>query len=277
VKEAAMTVQMLDPRLLDVSENLREDIDQSSIPVLAESIRLVGIMQPILVRKRKDRYIVENGKRRTLAALMNGMTEVPAIVAEGDEPSERNSIQRQLIANCQQANLSDTDLARGIFRLMEQAKCSARDAAKLIGMSSKVGKILPLLKLPESVLELVEQGKIPSSCAYELSRVKDREKQLELATQLAEGKLTREALQRVIKSLLSPKPILVEKQRRTTVMLDRNRHVTVSAPGLDLTSMIECLDELIRKAKRERKRGVELDTFANMLRDQLSQEKDCNA
>ncbi len=272
MKLIAMTIQMIDPRLLDLSENLREEVDQSSIHAIANSLTLVGMMQPIRVIKRNGRSIVEDGSMRTRGALLLGWTEVPIIIVDDDE-SEALSLQRQLIANCQRESLAPSDLARGIFRLMEEAKCTAREAAKMIGMSSKVGKLLPLLKLPEGILALVDQGKIPASCAYELSRISDPMKQLELANQIAEGKLTRDGLLRLIKSLGVSQPVIGQKIRRSTVLMDGNRQVTVSAPGLDIASFIDCLDELTRKAKRERARGVELSTFTNMLRDQLQQEE----
>ena len=151
---------------------------------------------------------------------------------------------------------------------MEACKCSARDAAAMIGRSSQYAKLIAIMKLPGSILEAMDAGRILPSLAYELSRIEDAAMQAELAAQVIEGKLTREGLQKLIKNLNEPaSPKQRKAVRKSTITLGSKRQVTVSAPGLDMNGLIECLDELLRSAKQSRKKGIELDTFAKMLLD----------
>jgi ParB family chromosome partitioning protein len=267
------TIEWVEIAQLDLSENLRGDVDPVSIQPLVESLRNVGMLQPILVRKNESRLIVEDGSRRLLAAKFAGWTQVPVRYVDEQETAS-HSVQRQLIANQQREALPPTILAKGVFELMEGAKCTAKEAAALIGMSTKVGKLSRMMRLPEELLSLIDAGKIPASCGYYLSRVEDSAKQAELASQVVAGKLTRDALQRVV-SAMSPTNLTKAKSamRKTTLNLAGNQTVTVSAPGLNLATMISILEGLLKRAKQERKRDIELDTFVNMLHDQSQKAK----
>jgi ParB/RepB/Spo0J family partition protein len=266
------TIEWVDLAQLDLSENLRGDVDPVSIQPLVESLRNVGMLQPILVRKNESRLIVEDGSRRLLAAKFAGWTQVPVRYVDEQETAS-HSVQRQLIANQQREALPPTILAKGVFELMEGAKCTAKEAASLIGMSTKVGKLSRMMRLPEELLSLIDAGKIPASCGYYLSRVEDSAKQAELASQIVAGKLTRDALQRVVSAMSTNLTKAKSAMRKTTLNLAGNQTVTVSAPGLNLATMISILEGLLKRAKQERKRDIELDTFVNMLNDQSQKVK----
>jgi hypothetical protein len=174
-----------------------------------------------------------------------------------------------LIANQQREDLPTTTLAKGVFDLMEVKKCSAKEAASLIGLSTKVGKLTRMMRLPNEILEQIDAGKIPGSCGYYLSRLDDKDKQVELANQIIAGTLTRDALQRVVATML-PKKVSKGKStlRKATICLDGGFTVSVSAPGLHLTSLISILEITLKRAKQEHRKGLCLETFVNMLRDQ---------
>ena len=262
------SIEWLDPNQLDLSQNLRGEVDPASIQPLLESLKKVGMLQPILVRKTTGLPVVEDGSRRLIAARMAGWTQVPVRFVD-DQEEISHSMQRQLIANQQREALPPTVLAKGVFELMEDKKCTAKDAAALIGMSTKVGKLARMMRLPAEILELIDTGKIPASCGYYLSRVEDKAKQSELASQVVAGKLTRDSLQRIVSTVSAKVPKARKAIRRSTIVLDGSQSITIAAPGLNLPKVISILEGLLKRAKQVRKRGMELDTFIHMMHDQM--------
>jgi ParB family transcriptional regulator, chromosome partitioning protein len=265
--ETLVSVHDLQVSELCVAGNIRGQVLDQSIKALADSMKLAGLLQPILVRTTKDGYDVVDGMRRLTAAMSLGWKDIKAIVLD-PATSDSQTLQQQLICNLHHEKLPARVVGKAIFDLMDACNCSARDAAAMIGMSSSYAKLMAIMKLPAAILEAVDTGAIPASCGYELSRIDDVAMQAELAAQVLEGKLTRDGLQKLIKNLsepASPKPRTAV--RKSTITLGSNRHVTVSAPGLDMNGLIECLDELLRSAKQSRKKGIELNTFAKMLLD----------
>jgi hypothetical protein len=132
-----------------------------------------------------------------------------------------------------------------------------------------VSKTFALLSLSKDILEQIEAGKITPSAAYELTRVEDPSKRAELAAQLADGRLTRDALAGAVKSSKKRRTKCNNHQPgRVTAILGGSRSVTVASAGLTLERFIELIEELLAKARRVRSQGVELATFIKMLKDQ---------
>ncbi len=259
-------IELVDINLLRVSENLRGEVTPASVQDIAESLPKVGMIHAILARKCDMQ--VEDGARRLLAAKLAGWTQVPVLFVDELE-SDSHAVQRQIIANTQREALPPTVVAKGIFELMESAKCPAREAAALVGLSTNAGKLTRMMRLPAEQLALIDDGKIPPSSGYLLSQVEDPAKQAELASQIVEKKLTRDGLQRIIQAMKSSNPVKTTKAiRKSTIVMDGGRSVTIAAPGLNLAAMISCLEALLKRAKQERKRGIELETFVKMLLDQ---------
>lgn len=251
------------------NQQVRKEFLAESLDALAQSIRQVGLLFPIIVRAIDGSFVILDGERRYRAALLLGWKSIPAIVVT-DQLSEGDVIQRQLIANCQREGLSPCEQSDAIAGLMEKTGWSQTEVGKHLGMSgATVTRLLALQVLPETIREQVRAGTIAASAAYELARVSDPAKQQELAGQLASGKLTRDGLAGSLRAKNKPRPKTASKPvSRATAKLDVRRAVTVVGESLCLESFIETLEELLGRARKVRSQGVELNTFTKMLADQ---------
>ncbi|MEZ6100617.1 MAG: ParB/RepB/Spo0J family partition protein [Pirellulaceae bacterium] len=246
---------------------VRKEFSAESLDALAQSIRQVGLLFPIIVRAVDGVFVILDGERRYRAAIALGWKAVPAIVTT-DSLTEGEVIQRQLIANCQREGLSACEQSDAIASLMERTGWTQTEVAEHLGMSgATVTRLLALQVLPEPIREQVRAGKIAASAAYELARVGDAAKQQELAGQLASGKLTRDGLAGALKAGRK-KETPAKTSSRVTAKLGLNRAVTVVSESLTLESFIEILEELLGRARKVRSQGVELATFCRMTADQ---------
>jgi len=261
-------IQYLPVGKIECERQVRDHIEEASIQELASGLKEVGQLQPIRVRKVGDKYVVVDGERRFRAASYAGLQTI-AVIIETQDLDEGQIIHRQLIANCHE-ELKPMEKARAITRLMEVTGWSASEGAKRLGMSNaNVSRLLALLSLPAPIQKQVEDGVIPSSAAAELARVDDPTKQAELAQRIAGGHLTRDGLAGERKAARKngsngTKP----GASRATAVLDKKRSVTVSSDGLDLESFLQILEELVAKVRKIRPRGIGLQTFLRVLKEE---------
>ena len=256
---------------IDVPPQVRTGFEAGRIDEMAASLKEVGQQQPILVRAMDERYELIFGERRLRAAGQLGWLTIKAIVS-ARELSAGEILQIQLIENLQRVDLCPIETAHGIQRYMEVDGLKAGAVAKRLGLSpGAVSKLLGLLKLPAEIQQQVACGKIAASAAYELSRVDDDEQRTELAEGLATGRMTRDELAGTLKATRIAKPNSRPAFGRVTAALSGGRTVTVMGPTVTLEGFIAILDELLSKARRERAKGRQIDTFLSSLRDEALQ------
>jgi len=162
----------------------RSRFDENALNELAESIKSVGVLQPILVCRASERYTIVAGERRWRAARLAGLSEIPAIVREWDEVRR---LEAALIENLQRSDLNPVEEALGLRGLMEQCGYTQEQAAQRVGKSRPaVANLLRILTLPEEILDLVREGKLTAGHARALaSAPEDRQMRLaQLAIQL---------------------------------------------------------------------------------------------
>ena len=168
-------------RLSDIDPNRdqpRRRFDEAALQELADSIKAVGVIQPILVRKEGDRYTIIAGERRWRASRAAGMDEIPAIVRDWDEVKR---LEAALIENLQRDDLNPVEEAMGVSRLMEQCGLTQEQAAERLGKSRPaVANLIRLLTLPESILNMLREGKLTAGHARALVPL-NKELQLRLA------------------------------------------------------------------------------------------------
>lgn len=248
---------------------VREQFDEESIAGLAATLKTQGQLQPIRVRKVGEKYVITDGERRYRAAKVAGLSELDAIIEERDLTSGE-VIERSLIANCQREDLAPLEKASGIASLMKETGWNASEVANRLGMTNAtVSRLLSLLELPAEIQDQVTSGKIAPSAAVELAKVQDRAKQQELASQVASGHLTRDAIAGAAKrkKRAASRP---EKPAsgRLVAILGLGRVVSIIAPVLSLEGAIELLEELLAKARKAKAQSLSLATFAKLLEDQ---------
>jgi len=139
----------------------RKTFDEESLQDLTNSIKVRGIIQPIIVRKSSNdnsKYEIIAGERRWLSAQKAGLHEVPVVVADIDD---LKSLEFAIVENVQRNDLNAVEEARGYQRLIDEFSYDQEKVAKFIGKSrSHITNFLRLLSLPEVVLKLIETQKL---------------------------------------------------------------------------------------------------------------------
>jgi len=251
-------------------KQVRVIFDETALNGLAASLKAVGQLDPIRVRKVGDRFVILDGERRFRASKRAGLATIAAIV-EQKELCEGEILHKQIISECQRESLSPAERAEAFERLMKATGWTASETSSRLGLSpATVSKHLAILKLPESIRAQIADGSIAASAAPELAAINDPAKQAELAQQLADGRLTRDGLAGARRAARSGAATSASGQtNRFTAVLGPGRSVTVLTDRRDLESFIAVLEELLGKARRARTQGVAVATFVKMLRDQV--------
>ena len=172
----------------------RKTFDRESLEVLADSIAAYGVLQPIIVRENASApglYEIIAGERRWRASKMAGLTEIPAIVFDGDE---LRAAQVALIENIQREDLNPVEEAFGYGALIEKFGLTQEQVAKQVGKSrSAVANMLRLLDLPDEALEMLKSGDITAGHARALLGLSDDDQIMDLANKIvARGLSVRE-------------------------------------------------------------------------------------
>lgn len=182
-------------------EQPRELFDEEALDRLAESLKARGQLQPIRVRWDEGRgsYTIICGERRWRAAQRAGLPMMTAIVVDGPmDPGELLSV--QLVENALREDLKPIEQAKAFRALMDRNAWSARQVARELAYpQSSLVKILELLDLPTSVQTRVEKGELAVTTAYELRRIADPAEQEAVAATIAEGGLTRDQAETIVR------------------------------------------------------------------------------
>ena len=144
----------------------RKTFNETELNDLAESIKEKGVLVPIILRSVQNKpylYEIVAGERRYRAAQRAGLSEIPALVKTLDD---KNAMEIALIENVQRENLNPIEEAEGYKNLMEKCGYSLEEVSKLIGKSvSYIRNLMRINSLPESVKDLIKEGKISASHA----------------------------------------------------------------------------------------------------------------
>ena len=172
-------------RIADIeprSDQPRKQFDREALEALADSVAAYGVLQPIIVRENTDvegTYEIIAGERRWRAAKMAGLTEIPAVIFDGDD---LKAAQVALIENIQREDLNPVEEAFGYGALIEKFDLTQDQVAKQVGKSrSAVANMLRLLELPDEVLQMLKDGTLSAGHARALLGLDDKSKIVELA------------------------------------------------------------------------------------------------
>ena len=173
-------------------EQPRKTFNQESLEELAESIKVYGVIQPIVVSKKEGYYSIVAGERRWRAAKIAGLEEIPAIVRDDDEQINKEIA---LIENIQREDLNPFEKALGIRHLMEKYGLTQEQVAKKLGKSrSSISNTVRVLYLAPDVLELVKQGKLTEGHCKALAGIEDADRQYAAALRMVDrGESVRQA------------------------------------------------------------------------------------
>ena len=166
----------------------RKIFDKEKLQELSDSIKEQGVIQPILVVKSKNGYMIVAGERRWRAAKLAGLKTIPAIVKDYSDTKKK---QVALIENIQREDLNVIEVARAIKELIEEDGYTTTEVAKLTGKNiSTVSNTVRLLKLQDKIIDYVLEGKLSEGHARTLLALDSKTRQLQIADKIIEKKLS---------------------------------------------------------------------------------------
>ena len=228
----------------------RKTFDRESLETLADSIAAYGVLQPIIVRENASApglYEIIAGERRWRASKMAGLTEIPAIVFDGDE---LRAAQVALIENVQREDLNPVEEAFGYGALIERFGLTQEQVAKQVGKSrSAVANMLRLLDLPDEALEMLKSGDITAGHARALLGLSDDDQIMELANKIVARSLSVREVEYAVKRINQR----LEEEEEEKV----HPQVTVHMKELERRAM-SALGRKVRISRSSKKKVVEL-------------------
>ncbi|MBR6890152.1 MAG: ParB/RepB/Spo0J family partition protein [Clostridia bacterium] len=184
-------------------EQPRRSFDEAALNELAESIRAVGVLQPIIVAPAGERFTIIAGERRYRASRLAELDEIPAIVRDWDS---QKRLEAALVENLQRDDLNPVEEAMGVRRLMDEAGLTQEKVAERLGKSRPaVANLLRLLTLPDSVKQLLASGKLSAGHARALVTV-DPRRQVQLANLTVQQGWSVRQLERICAQPVKPEP-----------------------------------------------------------------------
>jgi len=201
---AEKDIRTLDIYLLDTNtEQPRKDFDEVQLRELSDSILRHGMVQPIVVRKKGERYSIVAGERRYRAARLAGLKEVPVVIRDMDEGQV---MEIALIENLQREDLNPIEEAAGMRFLMQQHDLTQEEVAERLSKSRPaVANALRLLSLPESVQSMLRERRIQAGHARALVALGDGALQESLAREIEEKGLSVRAAEERARKLMEEK------------------------------------------------------------------------
>lgn len=176
------------PSIVTNPDQPRKSFDETQLSELSDSIKQNGVLQPILVRKKGEKYEIVAGERRYQASKLAGLKEIPAIVREIDDAEV---FQLALIENLQRSDLTPIEEARGYRQLLDTKGLTQEGLAKILSKSrSAIANTLRLIDLPQEVQDMMEEGQITAGHARAILAVPSEEGRIKLAQKVVAENLT---------------------------------------------------------------------------------------
>ena len=201
------TGRVMDISIDEISPNPwqpRRDFDEESLNALASSIRENGLIQPVVVRKKKDgTYELAAGERRWRAAKMAGLPVIPAISKEYDD---RSMAEVALVENVQRKDLNPVDEGMAYRKLMDEYGLTQENISQKVGKSRPyVANMVRLLDLPEEVKDFLSQGQLTAGQARPLLGLESDAEKVQLARRIVKEGLSARKVEDIIREGKEPK------------------------------------------------------------------------
>ncbi len=242
-------------------EQPRKQFNEDALQELADSIAQHGVIEPLVVTKRDNYYLLVSGERRWRAAMKAGLTEVPVVIKDY---TDQQVLEIGLIENIQRENLNPIEEAQAYKRLIEDFHLKQDDVAERVSKSrSAITNIMRLLKLCEQVQEMVIDEKLSNGHARALLAIEDNELQYETACNVFDQRLSVRETEKLVKKIVNEQ---------------NNPKKNTTEPEEDLTYLYNDIEEKLKyklgskasiKAKGKGKGKIEIEYFSQDELDRL--------
>ncbi|MBN2890991.1 MAG: ParB/RepB/Spo0J family partition protein [Bacteroidales bacterium] len=222
IEEAIKTGNIAEISIEDVETNPfqpRSQFDEQALIELSESIKQLGIIQPITVRIiKKDKFQLISGERRLRASKMAGLDKIPAFIRDAND---QEMLEFALVENIQRENLNPIEIAITYQRLMEECSLTQESLSERTGKGrSSIANFLRLLNLPPEIQAGLRANKISMGHAKILAGLtEDRHNQLKVFYKILSAGLSVKKTQEEVNSILNPK---AKKEKSDTDELPQN-------------------------------------------------------
>lgn len=178
----------------------RKEFDEEKLKSLSESIKSVGVLQPIVLKpKDKENYMIIAGERRYRASLLAGKKEIPAVIK--DIPV-KDIMEIALIENLQREDLNAIEEALAYKGLIDNYKVTQEEISEAVGKSRPhIANTIRLLHLQKKIIDMIENGDITPGHGKALLRIEDSDKQLELAIKIVKEGLSVRVVEEIAKKI----------------------------------------------------------------------------
>lgn len=232
----------------------RKSFNDESIKELADSIKEHGIIQPLVLKRDGENYIIVAGERRFRAATLVGLKELPAIIKE---LSDQKTREISLIENLQREDLNAIEAAEGLKELMDIYSLTQEELAARIGKArSSIANTLRLLLLEKKVKQLVREDKLSAGHAKSLIPITDAAVQLSFANEAIEQQLSVREMEKKVRFYLHPEkqPKKMNPEQKTKL----NTEMRAFVDGMKRTFMTK-----VKLIGNEEKGRIIIDYFTN--------------
>lgn len=239
----------------------RKQFNEDALQELADSIAQHGVIEPLVVTKRDNYYLLVSGERRWRAAMKAGLTEVPVVIKEY---TDQQVLEIGLIENIQRENLNPIEEAQAYKKLIEEFHLKQDDVAERVSKSrSAITNIMRLLKLCEQVQEMVIDEKLSNGHARALLAIEDNELQYETACNVFDQRLSVRETEKLVKKIVNEQ---------------NNPKKNTKESEEDLTYLYNDIEEKLKyklgskatiKAKSKGKGKIEIEYFSQDELDRL--------
>lgn len=204
----------------------RTVFEEEALQALSDSIKQLGLIQPITVRSTEDgKYQIISGERRYRAAKMAGLTHIPAYIRKADD---QGMLEMAIVENIQRENLDAIEVALSFQRLIEECELTQEAMADRVGKKrATVTNYLRLLKLPAQVQIALREGKISMGHAKCILSIEDVKKQLLLCDLIIKNDLSVRQAEQKAKAIQNPTP----KKEETPVNLPDSHYRVLEIVG----------------------------------------------
>jgi len=215
------TSKVTEIKIMDIDPNPnqpRKVFNEEKINELAESIRIHGVVQPIIVKPSGRRYLLVAGERRWRAARIAGLVKIPAVVLNLDD---RQVMEIGLIENLQREDLNPIEEAKGIKQLMDECRLTQEEIAAHLGKSRPaIANTIRLLNLSKYIQGLLTEGKLTAGHARALLAIEDKTLRDKIALKIVEKGLNVRETEKLIKSTQkkSEEKIIKIKQKPSYIL-----------------------------------------------------------
>lgn len=194
-------------------EQPRTHFDPQAIDDLAASIKELGIIQPITVRKIDDKsFQIISGERRYRAAKQIGIEKIPAYIKTA---ADDKTMQMAIVENLQREDLSAIELALGYKKLIDEQHLTQEKLSNLVGKKrATITNYLRLLKLPAEIQVGITEGKIDMAHARAIISLVDPRQQLDLYVRIIEERLSARAIEQIVRDIQNNRPVLPKKEKQ---------------------------------------------------------------